>query len=270
MIRHSEHAVERIEAALEAFRRGKMIILVDDEDRENEGDLVRRGREGDARGHQLHGQARPRPDLPALTEEKVDALRAAAHGQPEGQNTSSFGTAFTVSIEAARGRHHRHLGPRPGHDDPHGGGRRRASRRTWCTPGHVFPLRAREGGVLVRAGQTEGSVDLCPPRRPQAGRGDLRDHERRRHDGAHARPRGVRPGSHGSPIASVADLIAYRLHRERWSPGGRRRRSPPQSGNFRAIAYENDVDSPTSTWPCVKGAVASPTSRCWSASTPSA
>ncbi len=63
------------------------------------------------------------------------------------------------------------------------------------TPGHIFPLRARRGGVLVRSGHTEGSVDLARLAGPRAGRRDLRDHARRRRDGAHARPRGASPPS---------------------------------------------------------------------------
>ena len=93
----------RVDAAIEELRAGKMIILVDDEDRENEGDLVHGRREGHARGDQLHGQARPRPDLPDA--DRGAALRALDLPLMVARGTTAppFGTAFTVSIEARDG-----------------------------------------------------------------------------------------------------------------------------------------------------------------------
>ena len=82
--------------------------------------------------------------------------------------------------------------------------------RIWLTPGHIFPLRARNGGVLVRAGQTEGSVDLARLAGP-AGRGYLRNYERRRHDGATARPHAFRQ-KHKLKVVTIADLIQHRLN----------------------------------------------------------
>jgi 3,4-dihydroxy 2-butanone 4-phosphate synthase/GTP cyclohydrolase II len=100
--RHSEHAVERIEAALEALRRGKMIILVDDEDRENEGDLCIAAEKVTPAAVNFMARFGRGLICLAMTDEKARSLDLPLM-VPEGQNASSFGTAFTVSIEAARG-----------------------------------------------------------------------------------------------------------------------------------------------------------------------
>ena len=147
-----------IEEAVEDIRNGKMVVVVDDPERENEGDLVDRGPVRDARGGQLHGDARPRPDLP-LPDRR--ALRASSACRRWRSGTRRpLGTAFTVSIEAREGvttgisaadrAHTIHVAIDPA-STPH----------DLVQPGHVFPLRARDGGVLVRAGQTEAAVDLA-------------------------------------------------------------------------------------------------------------
>jgi 3,4-dihydroxy 2-butanone 4-phosphate synthase/GTP cyclohydrolase II len=139
--RHSEHAVERIEAALEALRRGKMIILVDDEDRENEGDFCIAAEKVTPAAVNFMARYGRGLICLAMTEEKVRSLDLPLM-VPEGQNASSFGTAFTVSIEAARGvstgisaKDRAHTILTAVADD--------ATAEDLVRPGHVFPLRAR-------------------------------------------------------------------------------------------------------------------------------
>src|SRR6266540_2993468 len=156
---HAKHAVERVERALDWIRQGRMVILTDDEDRENEGDLCLAAEKVTPAAINFMAKYGRGLICVSLTEEKVRKLRLPLMVD-EGANTSSFGTAFTVSIEAkegvttgisARDRAHTILTAV----------RDAARPEDLARPGHVFPLRARKGGVLVRAGQTEGSVDLA-------------------------------------------------------------------------------------------------------------
>jgi 3,4-dihydroxy 2-butanone 4-phosphate synthase/GTP cyclohydrolase II len=239
MTDHAGHAVERIEAALAAFRRGRMIILVDDEDRENEGDLcIAAAKVTPAAVNFMARHGRGLICL-ALSEERVRALQLPLM-VPEGQNKSSFGTAFTVSIEAAQGvttgisakdRAHTILtAVRPG-----------ARPEDLVRPGHVFPLRARPGGVLVRAGQTEGSVDLArlAGLEPAAVICEVMND-----DGTMSRMPELQRLSrdHGLPIASVADLIAYRMAKDSLVRRASSAPLPTTWGEFVAVAYDNDVD----------------------------
>src|SRR6185295_18947656 len=146
-----------IPEALAELRAGRMIILVDDEDRENEGDLVIAAEKVSPDAINFMRKFGGGLICLALTEKRCDELQLPLQTSA---NTARFGTAFTVSIEAREGvttgisaadRAHTiktAIDPRRGPDD-------------LARPGHMFPLRARNGGVLVRAGQTEGSVDLC-------------------------------------------------------------------------------------------------------------
>jgi len=239
MTDHAGHAVRRIEAALAAFRAGKMIILVDDEDRENEGDLCIAAEKATATAVNFMAKHGRGLVCLALSEERARALNLPLM-VPEGQNASAFGTAFTVSIEAARGvttgisakdRAHTILtavkdGARP---------------EDLVRPGHVFPLRARPGGVLVRAGQTEGSVDLArlAGLRPAAVICEVMND-----DGTMSRMPELQKLSrdHGLPIASVADLIAYRMAKDSLVRRAASAPLPTSWGDFTAVAYENDVD----------------------------
>ena len=149
--------IAKIDAALDDIRQGKMVILVDDEDRENEGDLVVAAEF--VTPEIINFMAKEGRGLIclSLTEARADDL-----GLPlmVSDNSSSFGTAFTVSIEARRGvttgisaadrAHTVQVAVADG-----------TTGRDLARPGHVFPLRAKKGGVMVRAGQTEGSVDLA-------------------------------------------------------------------------------------------------------------
>jgi 3,4-dihydroxy 2-butanone 4-phosphate synthase/GTP cyclohydrolase II len=205
-------ATERVEQALADIRRGKFVILVDDEDRENEGDLCMAAELVTPEAINfmaLHGRGLV---CLTLTEEQVKRLDLPMMGAP-GRSGPKLGTAFTVSIEAREGvttgisaadrartiRVASHPDARPDHV---------------VVPGHVFPLQAREGGVLVRAGQTEGSVDLAR----LAGLAPagviceiIRD------DGTMARLPDLEAFAerHSLRILTIADLIAYRLRTER-------------------------------------------------------
>ena len=143
--------------AIAEMQAGRMIVVVDDEDRENEGDLTLAAEFVHAGGDQLHGEVWPRTDLPDADGRARGYLRLGPMTQ---DNTSRFGTAFTESIEAREGvttgisaadrAHTIQVAIAPG-----------TTPNDLARPGHVFPLRARKGGVLVRAGQTEASVDLA-------------------------------------------------------------------------------------------------------------
>ncbi len=204
--------LERVNSALDQIRAGKMVILVDDEDRENEGDLCMAAEAVTPEGVNfmaVHGRG-----LICLTleEEQVNRLELPMMSAP-GRSGPPLGTAFTVSVEARHGvttgisaadrAHTVKVAIQPD-----------ARPADLVTPGHVFPLRARRGGVLVRTGQTEGSVDLArlAGMRPAGVICEIMND-----DGTMARmPDLERFGQkHGLTILMVADLIQYRLQTER-------------------------------------------------------
>ena len=231
-------SVARIEEAIEDIKQGKMVILVDDEDRENEGDLTLAAEM--VTPEAINFMAKHGRGLICLTmtNERCDQLRLPLMVS---SNTSSFGTAFTVSIEAKKGvttgisaadRAHT---IRTAVDDT-------CKAEDLARPGHIFPLRAKPGGVLVRAGQTEGSVDLARMAglKPAGVICEIMND-----DGTMARMPQLKKFAreHGLKICTIADLVAYRLKNEMLV----RRASDvllPTSygGKFRAIAFENDVD----------------------------
>ncbi len=176
-----------VPGALEEFKAGRMIVVVDDEDRENEGDLTLAAEFVTPEAINFMSKYGRGLICLSLTEERADYLRLGPMTQ---QNSSRFGTAFTESIEAREGVTTGISAYDRSHTiqvaiDP------RMTAADLARPGHVFPLRARRGGVLVRAGQTEASVDLARMAGLIPGWSDLRDHERRRHHGAGTRPGGV-------------------------------------------------------------------------------
>ena len=226
-------SVAKMEDAIEDIRQGKMVILVDDEDRENEGDLTMAAEK--VTPEAINFMARYGRGLICLTltGEKFDRLSLPPMVS---SNTSSFGTAFTVSIEAKKGvttgisaadRAHTILTAAKAED--------------LARPGHVFPLRAKTGGVLVRAGQTEGSVDL-------ARLAGLKHAgvicEIMNDDGSMARMPELKKFAkeHGIKVCTIADLVAYRLKHESLVRRAAEVRLPSQLGDFNAIAFENDVD----------------------------
>ncbi len=230
--------IKNIEAALEDLRQGKMIILVDDEDRENEGDLVIAAEK--VTPEAINFMAREGRGLICLsmTEERADRLELPLMVQ---DNSSSFGTAFTVSIEARTGVS----------TGISAGDRARTIQVALdeetraidlARPGHVFPLRAKKGGVLVRAGQTEGSVDLSrlAGLQPSGVICEIMND-----DGTMARMPQLKvfAKQHDLRIVTIEDLVAYRMRKELLVRRAAETVLPtPFGSNFQAIAYENDVD----------------------------
>jgi len=233
-------AVASVEAALEDIRAGKLVILVDDEDRENEGDLCMAAEKVTPAAINFMAKHGRGLICLSLTEERLDHLRLSMM-VPDYENNSGFGTAFTVSIEA---RHGVTTGISAADrattilaaiaDD--------AKPTDIVRPGHVFPLRARAGGVLRRAGQTEGSVDLArlAGLRPAGVICEIMND-----DGTMARLPDLVEFSkqHAVKIVTIADLIQYRLRKEKLVRRAAEATMPTAyAGEFRAIVYENGID----------------------------
>ena len=229
-----------IEEAVEDIHDGKMIIIVDDEDRENEGDLVCAAEKVTPEiVNFMITHARGLICLP-LTEERCDELNLPMQTS---ENTSGFGTAFTVSIEAKEGVTT---------------GISAADRaKTILTavnidtkpfdlarPGHIFPLRAKRGGVLVRVGQTEASVDIAriAGLNPSAVICEIMNE-----DGTMARFPELEKfaAKHDLKIISVADLVRYRINKETLVRRVVETTLPTDFGTFRAMAYENIMNGET-------------------------
>jgi 3,4-dihydroxy 2-butanone 4-phosphate synthase/GTP cyclohydrolase II len=232
---------ERVAGAIADVRAGKMVILVDDEDRENEGDLAMAAQFVTPEAINfmaMHGRGLI---CVALSEEQVERLQLPMMESP-GRLGPALGTAFTVSVEARAGvttgisaadRAHTirvAANPNARPDDV-------------ITPGHVFPLKARRGGVLVRTGQTEGSVDL-------ARLADLTPAgvicEIMREDGTMARLPDLEPFAqrHRLRILTIADLIRYRLVTERLvrRAGESNVVLDQTRSEWRALVYETTID----------------------------
>ena len=229
-----------IEEAVEEIRDGRMIIIVDDEDRENEGDLVCAAEKvmpEIINFMAIHG--RGLICMP-LTEDRCDELQLPPQTQ---DNTSSMGTAFTISIEAREGvttgisaadRARTILTAVDPNTKP----------SDLARPGHVFPLRAKRGGVLVRVGQTEASVDMAriAGLAPAAVICEIMND-----DGTMARmpELEVFAEKHGLKIISVADLVRYRIEKETLVRRALETDLPTEYGMFRAIVFENEMNGET-------------------------
>jgi len=237
-----------VPGALAEIKAGRMVVVVDDEDRENEGDLTLAAEF--VTPEAINFMARYGRGLICLTltEERADHLRLFPMTQ---QNSSRFGTAFTETIEAREGvttgisAADRARTIRTAIDP-------RTTASDLARPGHVFPLRARRGGVLVRAGQTEASVDLAR----MAGLNPsgviceiMRD------DGEMARIPDLIPfcREHGLKILTVAELIRYRLRHERYIVRAGESRIQTRYGEFRMIAYESEVNGGESHIALIRG-----------------
>ena len=227
-----------IEEVLEDLKQGKMIILVDDEDRENEGDLTMAAEKATPEAiNFMATYGRGLICLP-MASEMLEKLKLP---QMVNDNCSPFETAFTVSIEAREGVT---TGISAGDraktiltavDDDAGPG-------DLVQPGHVFPLRARRGGVLFRTGQTEGSVDLArlAGLKPAGVICEIM-----KDDGTMARMPDLEvfAEKHGLKIASVADIIAYRMRTESFVHLAAETIIPTPQGEFKAMAFVNDIDA---------------------------
>jgi len=233
-------ATASVEAAIEDVRNGKQVILVDDADRENEGDLCMAAERVTPEAINFMAKYGRGLICLSLVEKQLERLRLSMM-VPDYENNSGFGTAFTVSIEASEGvttgisaadRAKTILTAINPDAHPN----------DLARPGHIFPLRAREGGVLRRAGQTEGSTDLAR----LAGlipAGVIC--EIMNDDGTMARlPDLVEFGElHGIKIVTIADLIQYRLRNEKLVQRAAEAGMPiAAAGEFRAVVYTNDID----------------------------
>lgn len=229
---------DSIEKTLNDIKKGKFVILVDDEDRENEGDLVMAAEKiTPAAVNFMAKHARGLICL-TLTQKRADELQL--HPQTT-ENTAAFGTAFTVSIDASHGTTT---------------GISAADRATtirlavdpsskaadFARPGHVFPLRAQKGGVLKRAGQTEGSVDLARLA-GMAPAGVIC--EIMNQDGTMARVSDLIKfaKSHKLRVVTIKDLIKYRLYRETLVKRSEGAKLPTIFGEFEAVVFENELDN---------------------------
>jgi len=230
--------VSTIEEALEDIRQGRMVILVDDEDRENEGDLTMAAEKVTPEAVNFMAKYGRGLICLSLTEERLNELRLP---MMVSDNTSRFQTAFTVSIDAKQGvttgisAADRATTILTAIDDS-------TKPEDIVSPGHIFPLRARTGGVLVRTGQTEGSVDLArlSGLKPSGVICEIMNE-----DGTMSRMPDLRifAEKHGLKIVTIADLIKYRLHKESLVRRIAEAKIPTKYGGlFTAIAYENDVD----------------------------
>lgn len=226
------------EDAIEDIKAGRMVVLVDDKDRENEGDLTMAAEKVTPEAINFMAKYGRGLICLSLTGEKTDSLELP---MMVGKNTSPFETGFTVSIEAKHGVTT---------------GISAADRATTILsavaddarpddlvrPGHVFPLRARDGGVMVRVGQTEGSVDMArlAGLKPAGVICEIMDE-----DGTMARMPSLEKFSkkHGIGICSIADIVKYRMRTESFVHQVAETVIPTaHAGEFRIIAYENELD----------------------------
>jgi len=231
-------AISRIEEVIEDIQAGKMVILVDDEDRENEGDLCMAAEA--VTPEAINFMARYGRGLICLTLDRAQVKKLDLPMMVK-KNKSPFETGFTVSIEARTGVT----------TGISAADRARtiqvavntaAKPEDIVSPGHIFPLRARRGGVLERTGQTEGSVDLArlAGMMPAGVICEIM-----KDDGTMARMPDLEAfaAEHGMKIATIADLVAYRLRRDTLVHRAVEARLPSHfGGEFKAIVYANDVD----------------------------
>jgi 3,4-dihydroxy 2-butanone 4-phosphate synthase/GTP cyclohydrolase II len=237
MVLEETMGISKIDDVIEDLREGKIIILVDDEDRENEGDLTMAAEKVTPEAINFMAKHARGLICLSLSPEMAEKLNLPLMVQ---DNRSPFNTAFTVTIEAKNGvttgisaadRAHTILTAVA--DD--------ASSEDLVHPGHVFPLRARRGGVLFRTGQTEGSVDLAriAGLKPAGVICEIMNE-----DGTMAR----RPDldkfakKHDLKIATVADIIAYRIRNESFVRKEAETILPTPYGEFRALGFRNEID----------------------------
>ena len=236
---NSGAVLSSISDAIEDIRAGKMVILVDDEDRENEGDLCMAAEA--VTPESINFMATHGRGLICLAMEEAQMQKLHLSMMvPDHENTATYGTAFTVSIEAREGvttgisaADRAHTVQTAIRED--------VRPADIVRPGHVFPLRAREGGVLRRVGQTEGSVDLARLAgfRPAGVICEVMND-----DGTMARLGDLASYAkkHDLKIVTIRDLIQYRLRNETLVRRGASARMPTVAGDFKCIVYENDID----------------------------
>ena len=227
-----------VDEAIEEIRAGRMLVVVDDEDRENEGDLVMAADRVTA--EQVNFMAKHGRGLICvpMTGERLDTLNIS---MMVNENTAPMGTAFTVTVDARRGVTTGTSAPDRAVTirtlvDP------RTTADDLTRPGHILPLRAMPGGVLRRAGHTVAAVDLA---RLAGGSPAGVICEVMNEDGGMARvPELVQlAGAHGLKMLTIKDLIEYRVRKEKLVRRVATTRLPTEFGDFTAIAYDTTVDS---------------------------
>jgi 3,4-dihydroxy 2-butanone 4-phosphate synthase/GTP cyclohydrolase II len=243
---------DSIEQAIRDIKKGRFIILVDDEDRENEGDLVMAAEKVTPQAINFMAKHARGLICLALTAERVEELQLPPQAH---ENTATFGTAFTVSIDA---RHNITTGISAADRattvhvaiDP------KTKPTDLARPGHIFPLKAQKGGVLRRAGQTEGSVDLArlAGLNPAGVICEIMNE-----DGTMARVPELTKFAklHGLKMVTIKSLIEYRVRRETFVRRVASARLPTIFGEFEAVAFENEMDGGTHV-ALVKGQVDDP------------
>ncbi|MGB6718723.1 MAG: 3,4-dihydroxy-2-butanone-4-phosphate synthase [Candidatus Acidiferrales bacterium] len=226
-----------VEEAVEDIRQGRMIVLVDDEDRENEGDLTMAAEKITPEAVNFMAKEGRGLICLALTEQRCDALNLTPMSQ---RNTSAFGTPFCESIDARRGTTTGISASDRATTiltaiDPN------ASPEDLARPGHIFPLRARRGGVMVRAGQTEASVDLAriAGLEPAGVICEVMND-----DGTMARVPQLAEfcKRHELKLLTIADLIRYRMQHERYVKRIAESILATRFGEFRMLAYSSETD----------------------------
>jgi 3,4-dihydroxy 2-butanone 4-phosphate synthase/GTP cyclohydrolase II len=231
---------DSIDAAIKDIRKGKFVILVDDEDRENEGDLVIAAKYVTPQAVNFMAQHARGLICLALTPQRVEELHLP---QQAVENTATFGTAFTVTIDAKHGittgisaadrakTIQVAIDPKTEPGD-------------LARPGHIFPLKAQQGGVLKRAGQTEGSVDLArlAGLYPAGVICEIMND-----DGTMARVPELAKfaRTHKLKMVTIKSLIEYRMQREMFVRRMAGTRLPTKFGDFEAIAFESEIDGAT-------------------------
>src|ERR1700719_822693 len=237
-----------VPTAIEEIRAGRMIVVIDDEDRENEGDLTLAAEKVTPEAINFMAKNGHGLVCLAMTEERLDHLRI---GQMTAENTSNYGTAFCEAIDAREGvttgisAYDRARTIKVAVDPT-------TRPSDLARPGHVFPLRARKGGVLVRAGQTEAAVDLAR----LAGlvpAGIIC--EIMKDDGSMARVPDLIGfcREHNMKMLTVAELIRYRMSHERYVHRVGEALIDTRFGEFRMIAYESEVDGGESHVALIRG-----------------
>ena len=244
----TESGFASIEEAIRELQSGRLIVVVDDEDRENEGDLMVAAEFCTPESINFMAKFGRGLICLTLTEERADFLRLAPMVQ---ENSSRFGTAFTESIEAREGvttgisaadrAHTIQVAIQPG-----------STPNDLARPGHIFPLRARKGGVLVRAGQTEASVDLTRIAGliPAGVICEIMNE-----DGTMARVPDLIAfcQTHGLKMVTTAELIRYRMQHERYIHRAAEGMLPTAFGEFRTVQYESEIEGGQSHFALVMG-----------------
>ena len=232
-------AIASVEAAIQDIRNGKQVILVDDADRENEGDLCMAAEKVTPESVNFMARFGRGLICLSLTEQRLRELHLEMM-VPDYENSSAYGTAFTVSIEARQGVT-TGISAADRSTTIHTAIADETRPTDLTKPGHIFPLRAREGGVLRRAGQTEGSVDLArlAGLKPAGVICEIMND-----DGTMARMSDLTEfaSEHSIKIVTIADLIQYRLRHETLVQRSAVATLPTAVGEFQSIVYENDID----------------------------